>query len=157
MLIVTIFHEKKRPDSTETHLLEMLHQLLQRLHCDEALNVEIVTRQFYEGMAVNNVEITGWLSNKIGIRYYVVYLCSLILVELQFCFASVPNEIADKLPSSTPMEEIARAFDDLLRKYHTQRHAKSLERLCTQRIRNCMKSFDDESFLSLPVPPCLRR
>ena len=154
--LATILGEKGRTEKTETDLFLMLHQLLQRLSFHEPLRVG-GEGCFNNYMTVNSI----WLTDRIehGSLPAVHFLCSLILVELQFDFASIPNEIADKLPSSDDTEALlyARAFDDVWRRYREQCRVKSLLRLCIHRIRNCLKRLDDDSFQSLPVPPFLLR
>ena len=147
-------------------LLEMLHQLLQRLHFKESLSVQITRNDFRPNyMTINEVVVTPGsesfytvsnLASTRGRVHFCKYLCSLILIELKFDMFSTPSTIADKLSRSTD-EAYVRATDDVWRKFHQQCRVKMLLRLCILCIRNSMCSLDDESFLSLPVPPRIRR
>ena len=149
-------------------LLEMLHQLLQRLHFKESLSIKIARNDFRPNyMTINEVVVTpgsesfytvsNFASTRVRV-HFCTYLCSWILVQLKFdmCMFSAPSDIADKLSRSSD-EEHVRATDDVWRKFHQQCRVKPLLRLCILCIRNSMCSLDDESFLSLSVPPRIRR
>ena len=70
---------------------------------------------------------------------------------------SVAYDVADEIQEMEEVDEkvftYAHAVDDMLRNYRQQFHVKSLLRLCVLQTRKCMRNVDDESFLSLPVPP----
>ena len=89
----------------------------------------------------------------------VVYLISLILVELHIDLASTPNQIVGTLPNSVTggTLEYAQAVDDVWKTYYEECHMKSLLRLCILCTRNSMHRVDDESFLCLPVPTYIRK
>ena len=150
-----ILEEKKNSDKTATYNFEMLHWSLQRLHNDESLNVEITCCLFSTCMVVNGVKIVSTMSTQL----LPIFLYSLLLVELQFDLASVPNKIANNVERIAGTEGLthACAVDTVWKDYHKHGHLKSLLRLCILQIRSCMSSLDDDSFLSLPVPPYLRK
>ena len=158
--ICVVLINAERPPNRIASLFETFHQLLQRLRFDELLQVVMECRGRWDNqgyMTVNNTEIGKYIYLE---RHYAVsYLCSLILTEMQFDFASTPHEIADKLPNSVETEEFtfAQATDTLWKNYRRQCNVRSLLRLCILRTRNSMSSLDDESFLSLPVPPYIRK
>ena len=154
-VIGEILTQKENSDKTATYNFEMLHRSLQRLHFDESLNVEITYGIGSTCMVVNGVRI---VSTIIG-QLLPIYLYSLLLVELQFDFASVPTKIADNGERSTGTQGLiyACAVDTVWKDYHKHGRAKSLLRLCILQIRSCMSSLDDDSFLGLPVPPHLRK
>ena len=90
----------------------------------------------------------------------VPYMCSLILTELQFDLLSKSDDIVLGLPDQSAASELiarAHAIDDLWRTYRQKCKVKSLLRLCLLQTRKSMSSLDDNSFLSLPVPPYIRR
>ena len=157
--ICTLVSMEKRPNTTESHLFEMLHQLLQRLHFDEVLEIKI-HRGEYEHMSINGIRISPYIPHIPGYSrpLCTIYLCSLILVELQFDFTSVPVEVADDVKSQVTNKELTNAhtLEDVWTNCHQQCPVKSLLRLCILCTRNTMSSLDDESFLSLPVPPYIR-
>ena len=135
-------------DKENPLMFEMFHQLLQRLHFGEPLKVQIT----YQHIAINDVIIDKCQSMHL-------YLYSLILVELQIYSVSVPDQIVDTLPQSMTVTTLnyAQATDELWRNYNKEYHVKSLLRLCILCTRNSMHNLDDESFLSLPIPPYIRK
>ena len=94
---------KEKPDKTCTHLLDMLRQLLQRLHF-KCLKVQIVHHGSRQYMLINGVRIIPHIS--IGESLLAAYLCSLILVELEFNIVVTPNEVADKLKRLVAKREL---------------------------------------------------
>ena len=155
--ISTLFSLTEKPDKTSTHLFEMLHQLLQRLHFDGPVNVKITCQGFNKRISVNGVVIVSMTVFR-SIKLLHVYLCSLLLVALEFDLTSVPNRIEKSLPSNVGTEELTYAcvVDDVFEDYRKQGRVKCLLRLCILQIRSCMTSLDDDSFLRLPVPPYIR-
>ena len=165
-----------RPDKDDAWLLEMSHQLLQRLHFNEPVRVDFKTvskREYSECrhslcgpdhkfillMVINNVEVcTSRKYNRLPM-FCAMYLCSLILVKLQTDFISTSTEIDDKLKHAVTEEELCyvHAIDCVWTTYHQQCHVKSLLRLCILCTRSSMSSLDDASFMSLPVPPYIRK
>ena len=154
-VIGDILSQKENYGKTATYNFEMLHRSLQRLHFDESLKVEITFGISSACMVVNGV---NFVSTGCG-QLLPIYLYSLLLVELQFDFASVPNKTADDVERIAGTEGLkyACAVDTVWKDYHTHGHLKSLLRLCILQIRSYMSSLDDDSFLSLPVPPYLRK
>ena len=144
----------ERPEKTDSYMFEMVHQLLQRLHFSESLNLAIINEfPVPVCMKINGIKVRP---TSYGESFHIMYLCSLILVELQFDMGSTPSRIAE-WPCSAKNAYYACATDNVWRKFHQQCHVKSLSRLCILCIRNSMCSLDDESFLDLPVPPRIRR
>ena len=143
-------------DNNETCLLEMFHQLLQRLHFDEPLVVNVMVDDDTGYLDINNITVAGICDIR---SLYSAYIGCLILVELQFDMASVPDDMAGDIQHIDTVEEFtyAHALDDMLRNYRQQSLVKSLLRLCILQTRNSMRSLDDDSFLSLPVPPYIRK
>ena len=87
-----------------------------------------------------------------------MYLCNLILLKLQIDFTSTSIEIDDKFKHAVTEElSYAHAIDCVWRSYCQQCHVKSLLRLCILCTRSSMSSLDDASFMSLPVPPYIRK
>ena len=156
-LIGCFLIERMNTDKTDTYVFEMLHQLLQRLHFNEPINVEMWNHSYSTIMVTNDVQVA--FTAQYQPCMLPVYLCSLLLVELQFDLASAPNKIVDELPANAGAEDLtyARAIDSMWTDYHQLCQPKPLQRLCILHIRSSMTSLDDDSFLSLPVPPYLRR
>ena len=153
-VIGEILKEKENSSKTAAYTFQMLHRSLQRLHFDEPLNVQMPDL-FFSCMLVNGVVIVS----PGAFNYFLcIDLCSLLLVELQFQLASMPNKVADELLESNARIEYlvyARAIDSLWKQCRVQR-VRSLLRQCILQIRSCMSSLDDDSFLCLPVPPYIR-
>ena len=144
----------KQQDGNNSYLLEMIRHLIQRLHFDMPMEVEIEYEGEYSGsFTINSVDITPAL----GISLQVMYLCSLILVELQLDLILGPSKIATEVQHQTTKQDTyyAHAVDEIWGNYCQQTHVKSLKRLCILCVRGSMSSLDDVSFLSLPVPPCI--
>ena len=143
-------------DKNDIGVLEVIHQLLQRLHFDKPLVLDIKTRL---GCFIINDNVDA-SSPYLTHSPLFLYLFSWILVELQFDLASTPSEIGDDW-EQTEINQVlwsySHAAGDIWKKYHQQSRVKSLQRLCILCTRNSMSSFDDESFVSLPVPPYLRK
>ena len=138
-------------------LLEILQQLLQRLSI--CVNYSMVVEEYDYGPRFHIHEFDCRCS--ISCTLPSMWLCSLMLVELQSDLTLPQSQvaIADSLPSTATEMELtyARAIDDIWRNYHQQCDVKSLLRLCILFARKSMRSLDDDSFLSLPVPPYLRK
>ena len=77
--------------NNETCLLEAFHQLLQRLHFDEPLVVDLVEDDGIGYLDINNITVAEICDNR---SLYSAYIGCLILVELQFDMASVPDDMA---------------------------------------------------------------
>ena len=170
-ILKTIFmlQHFERPEKDNACLLEMFHQLLQRLRFNEPLRVKFITSYlfpwlrstsiFFLRMMINNVRFHGpsGYYNKRQLKLLVMYLCSLILVKLQIGFTSASIEIDDKFKQSATEKELSyvHAINCVWRNYHQQSRVKSLFRLCILCIRSSMSSLDDASFMSLPVPPLI--
>ena len=113
-------------------------------------------------MMINNVEFciskrSGYNNSSLELPF--TYLCSLLLVELQVDFISTPREIDDKFKQSATEKKLTylHAIDCVWKNYHKQSRVKSLLRLCILCTRSSMSSLDDASFMSLPVPPYIRK
>ena len=161
----------ERLDNNNALLLEISHYLLQRLCFNEPLRVEFKTpyshpyhhsaSSFFFYMMINNVKfytLDSYLSNR-SLRLRAIYLCSLIPVKLQIHFISTSIEIDDKFKQSATEKELSyvHAINCVWRNYHQQSRVKSLLRLCILCTRSSMSSLDDASFMSLPVPPLIRK
>ena len=100
------------------HLLEMTHQLLQRLHFDKPLVVEI--NAIRRILIINDIEVASFSNISL---LPIVYLYGWILVELQFDLVLTPSEIEDILKRRQETEtthesmSYARAVDDMWKKY----------------------------------------
>ena len=118
-ILRTIFglQRYKRPDKDNACLLEMFHQLLQRLRFNEPLRVEFKTSHEYLSkrgfprcivllrMEINNVEFYTSKSFcykrsfdlfQPELELLDMYLCSLVLMKLQVHFISTPKEFDEK-------------------------------------------------------------
>ena len=156
-IIICYLFGNKHLDENDKCLLEMFHQLLQRLHFNEplVLDVPISYEVDYLHIHLNNITVADIRDSR---SLYSAYIGCLILVELQFDLASTPDDLAYEIQGKVLVDlTYAHAIDDMLRNYRQQRHVKSLLRLCVLRTRKSMRSLDDESFLSLPVPPYIRK
>ena len=154
----------ERLDKSNACMFEMFQQLVQRLYFDKPLMVEIKYKNTNlvgphplqcfpcRCFSINGVVVTSFPNSTCTLS---VYLCSLILVELQFELASTPDEIVNIRSRSVTKEVLTYtcATNDLWRKYREQCCVRPLLRLCILCIRNSMSRLDNESFLSLPVPP----
>ena len=107
----------------------MFQQLLQRLHFDQLLNVELVHHFDRPHLAINGENTCTTTST--GQSLCIAYQCSGILVELQFDISSTPSEIGDKYTQKVTKKEssYAHTSDDLWRIYRKRCHVKSLLRL----------------------------
>ena len=146
----------KQQDGNNSCLMEMIRHSVQRLHFDKPLEVEMGYEHEYYGGAlkINEVEVLPFCDSS---ALDVMYLCSLILVELPLDLILAPCEINFQLQMTKQDTYYARAVNDMWRKYHLQSCVKSLQKLCILSDRSSMNSLDDESFLSLPVPPYIRK
>ena len=163
----------RRPDKDNAYLVEMLHQLLQRLHFNEPLRVEFKTVSSHQcrhvpvslpfkfslHMAINNVEVCTSRRYNSSPMFLAMYLGSLILVKLQTDFISTPREIVDRFKQSAAKKMLTNVhpIDCVWRCYRQQCHVKSLLRLCILCTRSSMSSLDDANFMSLPVPLYIRK
>ena len=89
----------------------------------------------------------------------VLYLLSLMLTALQVDVVSSAHDVAPILSQNETEEYItyAHVINDLWKNDHQRCKVKSLLRLCILQIRNSMSSMDDNSFLSLSVPPYIHK
>ena len=159
MLRIFVEFLRLRPDKTDMNLFEMLHQVIQRIKFDQPIKCEIT----YGGL--RRYQHWSITINDLGVghttRYSVfhIYLCHLLLFEQQFNFASMPSAVpvAKQLHRIKTKEDLAflQAADEMW--MHQKDRVRSLHRLCVLCIRNSMRSLDDNSFLSLPVPLYIRR
>ena len=144
--------------STKTQ--EMLHQLIQRLIFEQPLRMKIDISYYRTLRLIINDDyiVTDEHKHKSS---ELVYLCSVILCELNFDAVFSPSALPPKEQTTARFEgrDFREAVDDLWRAYHKhqQHNVKSLARLCILQIRNTMCRLDDNSFLTLPVPFWLRR
>ena len=156
VLRVIDFIMNSKQDKNDIGVLEVIHQFLQRLHFDKPLVVEINTHA--GGFIINRIVLVcfNYITSPL-----ILYLFSWILVELQFDLASAPSEIGDDVLQGRKITQDFRSYlhaaGDIWKKYHQQSRMRSLQRLCILCIRNTMSSLDDESFLSLPLPPYICR
>ena len=145
------------------NVLQMLQQLTQRLDFASSLKVSINIKTMWGTNMIITLTINDddVCSQHWDCKLLIVpYLCSL-MIELQFDVLSTPNDIVPRLSQpvtlSDELKARAQAVDDVWKTYRQKCKVKSLLRLCILRIRNSMSSLDDNSFLSLPVPPYIRR
>ena len=147
--------DDKQFNKANTCLLGMLQQLLQRLRFyDKHLELEVFLKDVLV-VVINDVRLYIYTTKPCS----VLYLCSLILVELQLDLTLPQQQIADRVASTVTEMELtyAHAIDDMWSNYSQQCRVKSLLRLCILCTRKSMNGMDDESFLSLPVPPYIRK
>ena len=99
------------------------------------------------------------LASKCDKKLLVLYLCTFVLFEVHADVVVTPSDIVPRLylNATEQMAASVHALDDLWRAYHQKCNVKSLLRVCILHIRNSMNSLDDKSFLSLPVPPYIRK
>ena len=131
-------HKQQLLNENNPSMFEMLHQLLQRIHLDNPWN-----------NVRKNARICS-TNSKLHQHAY-LHVWHAVLVELQFESVSIPRR-KRKISEDTELAETkfphVRMYDE---------DVKSLLRLCILQTRNSMSSLDDESFLSLPVPPYIRK
>ena len=169
--IIYIFCVRCILRAVQSHMI--INQKGMRIHFNEPLLVEFKTsyeilstfphRIVFLRMEINNVEF--YTSKSFCYRRSVdlldlldMYLCSLILMKLQVHFISTPKEIDEEFKQSVTEElSYMHAIDCVWRSHHQQCHVKSLLRLCILCTRGSMSSLDDASFMSLPVPPYIRK
>ena len=156
MLCESIFSilVKGELDTNSTRLPEMFQQLLQRVHLDKPLYMEV--RSIYGVVCINGSIMVNFCIKR---SLHATYLLCLILVELQFDLAAIKCEIADESKQVEAVSELnyAQAVEDMLMNYHQNYRVKFLLRMCILCTRKSMRSLDDESFQSLPVPPYTRK
>ena len=128
---------------TNKVLLEMLHQLLQRLTFVQPLKV-VCKETSNISMTINDMDI-GLQLDRDGIDAWIAKLIGRMLLAIKF---DVVVEYTLQWNSS---------LEDVCLQLSSQDRVKSLLRLCILQIRTSMSSLDDDSFLSLPVPPFIRR
>ena len=158
--IMRTYYLTESPNESNPGLFEIFHQLMQRLHfdADECLDLMVESggdddddSYAFGFLAVNNYQMANlWDHGEL-------YFYSMILVRLQLRLASeyltwmrwpyiaFRPAIAKILLSRVPT--------NIWRNYLQQSRVKSLLQLCISCTRDNMHSLDDESFLSLPVPP----
>ena len=153
-LLCKILDKDNEHSNVVTHLREVLHQLLQRVHFDGPLKVK--TRDDNDGsMEINGNMIASAEDSR-------SLLCSGILIELQCDLTLTSNyNVNGALGGSTKQTDNNQlknvlAFQHVWRNYTHNHQLKSLLQLCILQIRTSMHSLDDQSFLSLPVPPYIR-
>ena len=159
---------REKMDSTK---LEMLHQLLQRLHFTQPLKL----RMFLTRLGLVDLVVNGETVTECNVALQSPYLCCLVLVSLEFNVVLIDCNI---VPGSSVEREFrsclllggmydhqkrdvelkyASLIQQLCKMNRQKCKVKSLVKLCILQIRSSMNSLDDDSFLSLPVPPCLRK
>ena len=179
-LIILILRKLKCSNKSN----EILHQLIQRLdvwdivkplvvlirwqtHLIPHRSYFLMIRDRSIGSTVFLSEPTDWMDDyrcSSGRQVYfheprTVYLCSLLLVELRVDMIPNTSDIAPLYHGKTSPHldlDYALLIDDIWRTYREQDSVRSFLRLCILSIRHAMSSLDDQSFLSLPVPPYIR-
>ena len=144
---------------TINNMNEMLHQLVQRLDIVQPLNLTIKVDSYD---CIIHLNANGVVILKGTLQHtscQTVYLCCLILSELQLDVITPPDisPLLRQMSLLTETMAYAHATDDLLKDFHQQHNVKSLLRHCILRIRTSMRSLDSNSFLNLPVPTYIRR
>ena len=148
-------------------ILEMIHQFIQRLTFIQPLHVSVDIQYPMFRLTLNDRAIDIIIQHCKST--FVVYLCSLILVEMQFDMLPATCNIGHqlvpygrsllvhRLHSLRPhLLHRAHAFDELWKTCSQKYNVKSLLRLCILQIRQSMNNLDDNSFLSLSVPSSTR-
>ena len=137
---------------------EMLHQLVERLDLVQPLNltIKVDSYNYIIHLKANGVVILSGAVMHSSCQ--TVYLCCLILSELQLDVIAPPDiSPLPQLALSTETMAYAEATDDLLKAFHQQHNVKSLLRHCILRIRTSMRSLDSNSFMNLPLPTYIQR
>ena len=138
--------EKKISLGNSVIFFEMLHQLIQRLRFVRPLRV--VCRERDQTYFLGNIMIINEVGNALDctnrfVRHTHTPLAELIgvmLLALEFDFVATYT-----YGKRASLETVG-----------TRHKVKSLQRLCILQVRNNMNSLDDNSFLSLPVPPVIQ-
>ena len=157
-----------KPDETKQ---KMLHQLIQRLHFVEPLQVMITFEPPPSGIGKVDLVVNGETISECTLALRPSYLSCLMLVKLNFNVILIDCNIVPGSPTEKRLlsrvryeeitEETQKTYIRLIQELHetnSQKYnVKSLERLCILQIRDAMNTLDDDSFLSLPVPPLLHR
>ena len=158
-LIVQILGKTKHEDNAV--VLQMLHQLIQRLTFPQPIRIHI-DPHCWEGIQINDEKIGKLETNNVQ-DYLALYLLNSLMMEFQFDIDSIPDDIVPRVPVPRfPREECmayANAVDDLWRTFRQSCKVKSLLRLCILQVRNSMSSLDDKSFQTLlpEVPNSVHR
>ena len=84
------------------------------------------------------------------------YLISLLLLHLDWNIVSTPEPIGLQIVIERDIRYV-HVISYIWDSYQHQPKLKSLLTLCIQQTRKHMSSLTDSSFMSLPVPSCIRR
>ena len=138
-------------------ILEMIHQFIQRLTFIQPLHVSVDIQFPMFRLTLNDDAIDIFMQHRKST--FVVYLCSLILVEMQFDMLPATCNMGQRLdPYARPhLLCYAHALDELWKTSSQKYNVKSLLRLCILQTRASMNNLDDNSFLSLPIPSSIRK
>ena len=143
------------PDKNPKCGFEIGHKLIQQL-VQQLKQVDLlsVSRRFtaFEGrqMYVNNELVMLELYSFKG-----TYLISLLLLHLNWNIVSTPEPIDLQIVIERDIQYV-HAINYIWDSYQHQPKVKALLTLCIQQARKHMNSLTDNSFMSLPVPSCIR-
>ena len=162
--IVSVIYDILEMEKCSDRLMEILHQLVQRLHFAQLkVAIEIWDTPFGGKMirlTMNGKEIAMWDRREARLHSWkALYLISSVLSELHFDVTFPSNSVISMVLASEP-EQIttyAQATDDEWATSHQKSKVRSLLTLSILQIRNSMNSLDDKSFFSLPIPPYIYR
>ena len=148
---VFYIHEKTKAN-------KLIHHLFQNMKVGDHLHVDIdpdSLMSFIFNMMINTKQL---IINRSGSMQR-LYWWSLLLVNLGWTFASTPQPIVPRLDNLASEDDVqlAHTIDDIWNTYRDTGTVLSLQNVCIQQARRCMRDFSDDSFTSLPVPNKLRR
>ena len=147
----------RKTDNDKTIVWNVLQQLIQRLaFMKMPLKIQLSFVRNSGRLTLNNEVVLRECYDRFSL---IAYLCNFVLVELQHEVAYISPDMTSQLAGKLRDEFLlyTRAFDDLKRTYLQRSKVKSLLMLCIMQTRNSMGNLHDDSFLSLPVPPIIRR
>ena len=142
-IIYTLLERTKLENKLKNNvLLEMLHQLLQRLTFVQPLKV-VCKETSNISMTINDMDIALELGRD-GIDAWIAKLIGHMLLSIKF----------DVIIKYTLQQN--SSLEDVFLQFSSQDRVKSLLRLYILQIRTSMNSLDDDTFQSLPVPSFVR-
>ena len=143
-------------------VVEVLYSLIQRLVLMQPMSVcfkvQFNLPRIYIDVCINDEKIRFYIFSNLGSPLG-LDLFNLLLTELHLNVISAPNNLVPLVSGSgnEALIKYARAVDGLWRNYRHRCRVRSLHRLSILKTRSTMQSLDDYSFLTLGVPPHIRR
>ena len=162
--IVSVIYDILERKKCSENLMEILHQLVQRLHFAQLkVAIEIWDTPFGGKMirlTMNGKEIAMWDRREAKLHSWkALYLISSVLLGLHFNVTFPSNSVISMVLASAPEQIVmyAKATDDAWATFHQNSKVKPLVTLSILQIRHSMNSLDDKSFVSLCIPPYIHR